>query len=147
MSVTALILSIFAVLIAAGSLTVSMWHASISSKRLALHRRARVAIDLVGIQDHRDRYDVEVMLTNVGDAHARHVEVWLEDERGTQISDSHRLRAPLIAGQEGALVTLQVPHCSARTLFAVRKYRDEDGEHRDRSAQVIDLPLDIRERS
>jgi hypothetical protein len=101
-------------------------------------RKARIAVDPGGVHSGTDSWQVELWLTNVGQSHARRVQVWLEDEEGTPQSEKQRLGRPLMSGNESVLVRLQVPRKDRDSLVVspVRTWRD---------GRDVSLPKDVSE--
>jgi hypothetical protein len=136
----ALPISIGAILIAGASLGVSIWQGTLNWLRFRGERSARLAIDPSSVSKTEAGWTVELFLTNVGRSHARRVTVWLEDEMGNSVGETP-VSKPLLSGSEPRKVTIHVvdrDHGLQRVV-PVRRFRDEEGEKDDRSAQMINL--------
>jgi hypothetical protein len=136
--VSAVTVSVVAIVLAAASLAVSVWQAVVRSSEFRDKRKARIAVDPGQVRAERTWWEVELWLTNVGRSHARRVRVWLEDEAGTPLCEEHRLGRPLLSGDESVLVRLRVPRKGESAVVArpVRRWRD---------GRDVLLPKDVSE--
>jgi hypothetical protein len=109
------------------------------ARELDVKGRARIAIHRSDVDRDDEGWTVKLDLTNHGQGHARHIEVWLVDLDGNEVSERRSVQ-DLLANHQGVEIELRVGRTvGSRVVRPVRKWRDDVGDHVDPSAQTIPL--------
>lgn len=163
MATVALVVSVVAALIAAGSLAVSFWQGRTAARaveneeadrkeQLGLLReqleaereerralgQARINVTRGGVSGAERWWEIELLLANVGRAPARRVMVWMVDAEGGQYSQEVSAGSPLFPGEDPRGVTVQVGR-GVPVLYPMVRWQDDDGEHERRSETAISV--------
>jgi hypothetical protein len=159
----ALVVSVVAAVIAAGSLAISFWQGRTAARaveneerdrkeQLALLRdqleaeqkarralgQARISVTRGGVSGAERWWEIELLLSNVGRAPARRVMVWMVDAEGGQYCQAVSAGPPLHPGGDPRSVTVQVGR-GTPLLYPMMSWHDDDGEHEQRSQTEIGL--------